>query len=268
MSGVGWPPSTSLSLNSLLTTSLEHGPGLSWCLLLRNGMRQSKQPSCQLSCEPGKLVDHYIDLDDATKADLQLVKTALMEKTGLMEDPLTAGKLFMARCQHTDEKVADFAVSLKKLFKQAYLDEALTSGILLQRFVTGLLPTISQQVLLQGKPKSLDAAVKSAQGVEYALNFETRSTASNTKEINAIGKPHPVEDLSTQLQQTLDQMAKRLGTLETRLQSGDHGGGSRNCSRVPNRRNNNSREGTCQTVIDGAVGSVVIQDTFNATVLS
>ena len=43
----------------------------------------------------GKLVDHYIDLDDATKADLQLVKTALMEKTGLMQDPLTAGKLFM-----------------------------------------------------------------------------------------------------------------------------------------------------------------------------
>ena len=58
----------------------------------------------------GKLVDHYIDLDDATKADLQLVKTALMEKTGLMQDPLTAGKLFMAHCQQTDEKVADFAV--------------------------------------------------------------------------------------------------------------------------------------------------------------
>ena len=90
------------------------------------------------------------------------MKTALMEKTGLMQDPLTAGKLFMAHCQHTDEKVADCAVSLKKLFKQAYPDEALLSGILLQRFVIGLLPTISQQVLLQGKPKSLDVAVESA----------------------------------------------------------------------------------------------------------
>ena len=78
-----------------------------------------------------KLVDHYIDLDDVTKADLHLVKTALMEKTGLMQDPLTAGKLFMARCQRTDEKVADLTVSLKKLFKQACPDEALTSGILL-----------------------------------------------------------------------------------------------------------------------------------------
>ena len=74
--------------------------------------------------------------------------------------------------------------------------------------MTGLLLTISQQVLLQGKPKSLDASVEIAQGVEYALNFETTSTTSNTKKINAIGKPHPVEDLSTQLQQTLDQMAK------------------------------------------------------------
>ena len=124
----------------------------------------------------GKRFDHYIDHDDTAKADLQQVKTALTEKTGLMQDPLTAGKLFMARCQHTDEKVADFAVSLKKLFKQAYPDEALTSGILLQRFVTGLLPTISQQVLLQGKPKSLDTAVKSAQGVEYALNFVLLAT--------------------------------------------------------------------------------------------
>ena len=70
-----------------------------------------------------------------------------------------------------------------------------------------MLPTISQQVLLQGKSKSLDAAVESAQGVEYTLNFETRSTTNNAKEINVIGKPHPVEDLSTQLQQTLDQMA-------------------------------------------------------------
>ena len=65
-----------------------------------------------------------------------------------MQDSLIAGKLFMARCQHTDEKVADFAVSLKKLFKHVYpADKALTSGILLQWVVTGLLLT---QILLQG----------------------------------------------------------------------------------------------------------------------
>ena len=49
----------------------------------------------------GKLIDHYIGLDDATKADLQLGKTALMEKAGLMQDPLIAVKLFMGHCQHT-----------------------------------------------------------------------------------------------------------------------------------------------------------------------
>ena len=49
--------------------------------------------------------------------------------------------------------------------------------------------------------------MESAKGVEYALNFETRSTTSNMKGTTVIGKQHPVEDLTTQLQQTLDQMA-------------------------------------------------------------
>ena len=53
----------------------------------------------------GKLVNHYIDLDDMIKADLHPMKTAQMEKTGLMQDLLTAGKLIMARCQHTDERL-------------------------------------------------------------------------------------------------------------------------------------------------------------------
>ena len=45
-----------------------------------------------------------------------------------------------------------------------------------------------------------------AQEVEYALNFETKSADPAPKEINAIGKPHPMENpkLAIQLQQALD----------------------------------------------------------------
>ena len=106
----------------------------------------------------GKLVDHYVDLDTAIRKDLKKLKTALMEKTGLAQDPLTAGKLFMTRSHRPAEKVADFMSDLKKLFKRAFPNKELTSGVLLQRFMTGLTPRISQQILLQGKPTSLEEA--------------------------------------------------------------------------------------------------------------
>ena len=96
----------------------------------------------------GKLVDYYVNLDATTKADLNLLKVALMT-----QDPLTAGKLFISRCQRSgeNEKAVDFAYHLKKLFKQAYPDEDLASGILLQCFLTGLAPPVSQQMLLHGR---------------------------------------------------------------------------------------------------------------------
>ena len=122
-----------------------------------------KQASILPTLLQGKLVDHYVDLDATTKADLKLLKAALMEKAGLAQDPLTAGKLFISRSQHPGEKAADFAIHLK-LFKQAYPDEELTSGILLQRFLTGLASPISQQILLHGQPTSFNQAVESTRG--------------------------------------------------------------------------------------------------------
>ena len=109
---------------------------------------------------------------------------------------------------------------MKKLFKQAYPDEDLASGILLQRFLTGLVPPVSQQILLRGQPTTFEQAVQNAKEVEYALNFKTKPTEPATKDINVINKPHAMEDpkLAIQLQQALDQMTKRLEALETRLQ--------------------------------------------------
>ena len=109
---------------------------------------------------------------------------------------------------------------MKKLFKQAYQDEKLTSGILLQRFLTGLMAPVSQQILLHGQPTTFEQAVENAKEMEYALNFETKHTEPGNKDINVINKTHPMEDqtLTTQLQQALDQMIKRLEALEIRLQ--------------------------------------------------
>ena len=60
---------------------------------------------------------------------------------------------------------------LKKLFTEAYASENLTSTILLQRFLTGLLLPIHCQLLLLGKPETLAQPVKDTANIEYALNF-------------------------------------------------------------------------------------------------
>ena len=66
-----------------------------------------------------------------------------MKKAHLTQNPLTVWKLFISRCQHSGEKAANFANHLK-LFKQAYPEMDFASGILLQPFLTALVPAISQ----------------------------------------------------------------------------------------------------------------------------
>ena len=107
----------------------------------------------------GKLIDYYVELDDGTKTDLALLKAALQEKAGKKEDPLMASRSFNQRNQGQNEKVTDFADALKKLFKTAYPGEAITSAVLLQRFLTGLRPEIGRQLLLRTKPTDFPAAV-------------------------------------------------------------------------------------------------------------
>lgn len=49
-----------------------------------------------------------------------------------------------------------------KTFKRAFEKEKLTSDVLLQQFITGLLPQISRQLLIEEKPESLNVAIKGA----------------------------------------------------------------------------------------------------------
>ena len=162
----------------------------------------------------GKLVDIYIELSEETRGDLAEVKKALMSKAGLTKDPLVAGKEFIARIQKDGEPVNTFTSELKLLFSQAYPLEEPTSGILLQRFLTGLLPSLSRQVLLRGKPTSLEQAFKDAEEIEYALSFQT--SVEQPKEINTLPPQQGSTELE-KLQETLEKMSKRLGELEISL---------------------------------------------------
>ena len=110
---------------------------------IRKRMEQSQAEICTLNPLRGKLVDYFVK----TKADLRAVKQALMQKSGLVKDPLLTGRLFITRDQGLTKKVAEFAEELKKLFIQAYPTEALMSAILLQHFITGLRAPISCQLL-------------------------------------------------------------------------------------------------------------------------
>ena len=63
-------------------------------------------------------------------------------------------------------------MDLKRLFVELYPDEEITLSILLQQFLTGPLPAIAHQLLLKGKPTSLERTVADAYDIELALAFE------------------------------------------------------------------------------------------------
>ena len=176
----------------------------------------------------GKLVDIYIDLDNGTKADLK--------KAGLIKDPLVVGKEFIVHSQVQGEIVERFAEELLRLFSQAYPTEAPTSDILLQQFLTGILPSIG---LLRGKPTTLKQAIKDASDIEYALSFE--SSPESRKEINVVTQKQGPTELQ-KLQETLDKVSKRLETLELNLSKKEDNAPSRGNRRSGRQTQQNFRQ--------------------------
>ena len=143
---------------------------------------------------------------------MQTLKKALSAKAGLARDPLSSEKCFNMRKQGQEEKVVDFARDLEKLFSQAYPSESIQSPVLLQRFLTVLLGSVSQQLLLKGRPANLEQAIKEATEVEYALHI-SRETA----EVHAVQQSTSDKRLD-QLTQTMEKMALQLEKLEAKLQ--------------------------------------------------
>ena len=137
-----------------------------------------------------------------------------MKRAGLIKDPLVSGKEFMIWSQVQGETIERFAEELMELFSQAYPTEAPISDILLQRFLTGILPLISRQLLLHGKPTTLKQAIKDASDIEYALDFE--SSFKPTKEVNVVTQKEEPSELQ-RLQETLEKVSRCLETLELSL---------------------------------------------------
>ena len=164
----------------------------------------------------GKLVDVYMTLNEETRGALPELKKTLMHQAGLFRDPLTASQSFMSRRQASGEKLSDFAVQLQKLFAESYPGEATTSPMLLQRSLTGLLPAISRQLLIKGKPTSFNRAIQDASDIEFALTFD--APQEELQDINVVRhKSSPMTNDSKTLQAALEQMTKRLEALETKV---------------------------------------------------
>lgn len=159
----------------------------------------------------GKLLDYYLDLCEEEKSSMEALQRALVGRAGLSADPLVAAGKFMTRSQGTTESVVDYLAELRRLFKLAHPTESLDSTVLLQKFLTGLRAPICRQLLLKGRPSTLQAAAKSAQEIENALDFEGQS------------QPVPVhvvqqkDETISQLQEAVRDLSSKFAALEAQL---------------------------------------------------
>ena len=187
----------------------------------------------------GKLIDYYSELPADVKGNLEELKKALQERAGLIQDPFSASMIFTSRNQKDDERAADFAIELTKLFKQAYPEENTTSAVLLQRFVTGLRPSIRCQLLLKKRPENMSQTVKDAEEIEQTLNLHEEKDDF----VGAVGvhKRPREEPQWTALQETLEKVTKRLESLEVKMQQNQDGDGNRQ----PRRRRQYRTVGPC-----------------------
>ena len=182
-------------------------------------MERGQAVECNTGTTPRKTTGRIYA--DERKRTLAALKAALAEHTVITKDPLAAAKLFAIRDQQRQEKVADYATELKKLFTEAYPTEAATSIVFLQRFLSGLAPSIVKQ-LLKGRPGNMEDAIKTA---KFALQFGERSVEQplDVCTIDAKPpKPNIKQESITQLQKAVEELTKRMDTWEMRKRtSGD-----------------------------------------------
>ena len=122
-------------------------------------------------------MDYYMDLSEEEKKSWEGLKGELERKAGIKKDPLVAAKYFDSRHQDDRECAVDYATQLRKAFKEAYPDENVG---LLQTFLSGLHPSIVRQVVLKGRPTTMDKAIEEAVTFEEALHFGGSSSGMLT----------------------------------------------------------------------------------------
>ena len=126
----------------------------------------------------------------------------------MKKDPLVAAKHFSSREQGEKESVRDYATQLRKAFAEAYPKEDTVSAVLLQKFMTGLCASITRQMLLKGRPSTMEQAIEEAVVIEEALKFGREVSEVN---VNAIQKKEDSGELG-QLKTLLERMVKKIDT--------------------------------------------------------
>ena len=169
----------------------------------------------------GNLVEYYMDLSEEEKKSLEGLKQALERKAGIKKDPLVAAKYFNSRHQDDRERVVDYATQLRKAFKEAYPDENVGSAVLLQTFLSGLRPSIARQVVLKGRPTTMDKAIEEAVTVEEALRFGGTNSAEEVP-VHAVHSKDSGAEIE-QLKMMLERMSQRFETFEQQLKGLDTG---------------------------------------------
>ena len=111
-------------------------------------------------------MDYYMNLSEEEKKSLEGLKGKLERKAGIKKDPLVAAKYFDSRHQDDRECVVDYATQLRKEFKEGYSDESVGSAGCCKRFFSGLRPSIARQVVLKGRPTTMDKAIEEAVTVD------------------------------------------------------------------------------------------------------
>ena len=207
--------SLELPLSELVTEDFKRGWMRFELVATAKGWDAAKQLAVIPTLLRGKLIDYYVELPNDTKSDLGCLKAALQDRAGVKVDALVASKFFTQRNQGPEEKVKDFASTLKQLFKDAYPAESIASAVLLQHFLTGLCPEISCQLLLRNRPETFANALKDAEEIEYALEFDGSGEGINAIEHK---KRHPEHLDTPALSQILEALTKKLESLETTLQ--------------------------------------------------
>ena len=169
----------------------------------------------------GNLVDYYMDLSEEEKKSLEGLKQALERKAGIKKDPLVAAKYFNSRHQDDRERVVDYATQLRKAFIEAYPDEDVGSAVLLQTFLSGLRPSIARQVVLKGRPTTMDKVIEEAVTVEEALRFGGINCAEEVP-VHAVHSKDSGAEIE-QLKMMLERMSQRFETFEQQLKGLDTG---------------------------------------------
>lgn len=117
--------------------------------------------------------------------------------------------------------------------------EDVNSTVLLQRYLTGLRPTISRQIFLCKKPNTLQQAITNATEVELALSFDT---TSDEAKVHVVTANQPAQnEFFTKLQQVLESVSKQLEQLESKLQEAPHAQGRPHATGGGNRQQNSAK---------------------------